>query len=574
MNQPRVKPQLRQRLVDLLTRLYSGDQEPLADRLLTRFAHLPDEGGPAPLTARDCMLVTYADSVGEPLVPPLQILGRFLREHLTDCFNSVHVLPFFPWSSDDGFAVVNFRMVDPQYGSWADIEDLGRDFRPMIDLVINHCSRENLWFADFISDRAPGRDFFLTIDSTMDLSKVVRPRNTPLASQIHTYAGVKQVWTTFSEDQIDLNFRNPLVLEKMVDILARYIEHGARYIRLDAVAYLWKQPGTTCLHLPETHAVVKALRVLLESTGQDVRLITETNVPHEENVSYFGNNDEAHLVYQFSLAPLLLYSYVFEDPSYLKDWAAHLSAPPGDATYLNFIASHDGIGLRPLEGLIPPERVNELVERMHERGGYVTLRKVGEDEEKPYEINISLFSAFGGTLDNLPAYLAAHALLLSFQGVPAIYIHSLLASTNNHKGVEQTGRTRSINRGYWRVDHLEDRLKDPYSPQHNVLEAFKTMLKRRASIRAFAPSAEQWVVRSPDKSFAMMRECLADGGGSRQRVLVLANFASEAQQLFFNSEVLPQGEYLDLLAGHRLPVDPALKLGPFQVVWLDVSHLA
>ena len=567
MNTPTPTASTRQgRLRDLLRELYGeGSGKNLSERLLERVRLLQPTGNPAPLSANEIMLISYADSITEPDVAPLQTLRKFLLEHLDDGFTSLHVLPFFPSSSDDGFAVIDFRSVDPDLGDWEDVKSLAEDFRMMIDLVINHCSRESLWFADFVSDREPGRGYFITVGPVADVSKVTRPRNTPLITNVHTYRGIKQVWTTFSEDQVDLNFSNPEVLVEIVDVLFRYVEHGARYIRLDAVAYLWKTLGTTCLHLRETHLVVKVLRLLLEIAGQEVRLVSETNVPHEENVSYFGNGDEAHIVYQFSLAPLLLYSYVFEDASYLTTWARSLDPPPKGGGYLNFIASHDGIGLRPLEGLMPSDRVQALVERMHERGGFVTLREVSPGVEMPYEINISLFSALGGSLNDLPRYLAAHALLLAFQGVPAIYIHSLLASENDLPGVEQTGRTRSINRGRWELQALQASLEDPYSPQYQVMAAFKNMLGRRASIGAFDPECPQRVLDMPASAFAMERS--APG----QRVLVVASLSSMAQDLRLEKNDLPPGEYMDLLTGNSIEVDPLLPLKAFQVLWLDTS---
>jgi sucrose phosphorylase len=556
-----------QRLLEMLTTLYDpGTAQGLAATLLHRARGLPPRGSPEPVAPDEIMLITYANSIVEPEVPPLETLRRFLLRHLGMGFSSIHVLPFFPSSSDDGFAVIDFRQVDPDLGDWDDVDALAEEFHLMVDLVINHCSRESLWFADFVSDREPGRNFFITVGPVADVSRVTRPRNSPLITNVHTYRGVKQVWTTFSEDQVDLNFANPEVLIEMVDIFFRYVEHGARYIRLDAIAYLWKTLGTTCLHLRETHLVVKILRLLLEASGQPVRLVTETNVPHEENVSYFGSGDEAHIVYQFSLAPLLLYSYVFEDASYLRTWAQSLEPPPDGASYLNFIASHDGIGLRPLEGLMPEERVQALVDRMHERGGFVTLREAEGGIEVPYEINISLFSALGGSLNDLPAYLAAHALLLAFQGVPAIYIHSLLASENDLKGVEQTGRTRSINRGRWTLDTLEARLGDPHCPQYHVMAAFRNMLGRRGAIAAFSPDCPQRILDMPASAFALERR------SADQRVTVVASVSAAAQTIDPGRLELLPGRYTDLLTGNPVEVDPLLQLKPFQVLWLDVPR--
>jgi sucrose phosphorylase len=550
----------RVRLSELLSHLYSADEaERLAVRLL---AHVPKAPRPHVTKRNPCMLITYADTIRAEGEAPLKTLHRFLKLHVADTFGAVHILPFYPSSSDDGFAVIDYRLVDHHFGNWEDIAAIADDYELMFDLVINHCSRESLWFADFVSGRDPGRNYFITLPEESDTSAVVRPRSTPLISAVHTYAGIRHVWNTFSDDQIDLDFSNPAVLEEFVDILFFYLERGARLVRLDAIGFLWKRLGTSCMNLPEVHTVVKILRLLLEAAGSDGRLVSETNVPHEENVSYLGNGDEAHMVYQFSLAPLLLYSYAFGDASYLTTWAARLESAPAGTTFLNFIASHDGIGLRPLEGLVPDQNVTRLVELMHRRGGFVTMRQISDQEQKPYEINISLFSAFGGEEGGSEAYLGAHLVLLSFQGVPALYIHSLLASGNDLNLVEQTGRTRSINRGSLSLAELDQQLADSNSLPSRVLSALRAAIACRNAQPAFASSAEQSVSPSPPGVFVMRRQCPA------QTITVVASMLPEPQSLMLTGMELPPGSYTDLLTEELIEVSAELQLQPFQVLWL------
>ncbi|MEQ8692384.1 MAG: alpha-amylase family glycosyl hydrolase [Pseudomonadales bacterium] len=511
----------------------------------------------------DSMLVCYGDSVCSEDQAPLETLHQFIGKYLGDACGRVHLLPFFPSSSDDGFAVIDYRMVDHHLGGWDDIAALARDYDLMFDLVINHCSRENLWFADFINHREPGRNFFITLPEEVDTSMVARPRSTPLISPVHTYGGIRHVWNTFSADQIDLDFTNPDVLVEFVDILSFYAARGARLVRLDAVGYLWKRLGTTCLNLPETHVVVKILRVLAEQLCPSLRLITETNVPHEENVAYFGDGDEAHLVYQFSLAPLLLYSFVFGDGSYLRQWAAQLDEPPEGTTYLNFIASHDGIGLRPLEGLMPEAEVDRLVDKMHARGGFVTLREVSAHEQKPYEINISLLSAFGGE-PGLGAFLAAHALLLSFQGSPALYIHSMLGTLNDLDLVEQTGRTRSINRRKWQLSELEAHLQAPESLQARTLAGMTHLLTQRNAQPALQATAEQRILPAPEGVFLLQREC------REQSLLVVCSLMDQPQILPADMLQLTAGIYVDRLHEQFIAITTGLPLQPHQVMWLEL----
>ncbi len=554
------------RLLELLNRLYS---RPAAEHLARDLWQRAAQVSATPAAARnDCMLITYADSICSEETPPLQTLARFLRQPrlgLQQSFGRLHLLPFFPSSSDDGFAVVDYRMVDHHLGSWQDVADLAGDFDLMFDLVINHCSRENLWFADFISGREPGRRYFITLPEDSDVGSVARPRSTPLISSVHTYQGIRHVWNTFSDDQIDLDFSNPDVLREFADILFFYVSRGAQLIRLDAIGYLWKRLGTTCLNLPEVHGVVQVLRLLLEAAGTDVKLVTETNVPHDENIAYFGRGDEAHLIYQFSLAPLLLYSFAFQDSSYLTTWAARLAPPPAGAAYLNFIASHDGFGLRPLVGLVPEANVQRLVDLMHQRGGFVTLRDAGGGDSRPYEINISLMSAFGGEA-GLAAYLAAHGLLISFQGTPALYIHSLLGTLNDLDLVEQTGRTRSINRSRWTLPALQAQLADPQSLHARVLAAVTDMLNKRAQQPALQAQAQQVVLPGAPGYFVMRRR----GGG--QTLLVICSLLPRVQQLSISPLGLHAGVYADRFAGVQRHVAQQLMLAPYEVLWLELPE--
>jgi sucrose phosphorylase len=550
-----------QTLRDRLRLLYADEQ---ADALAAELAAMALEARvDRPERPDGAMLITYADTIRDTDESPLRTLSRFLMRHVGAGIGTVHLLPFFPSSSDDGFAVIDYRMVDHHFGSWGDIAALAEHYRLMFDLVINHCSRESLWFADFISGREPGRHFFITLQEESDVSQVVRPRSTPLISAVHTYAGIRHVWNTFSTDQVDLDFTNPEVLKAFVDILLFYLAQGAGLIRLDAIAFLWKRLGTSCTSLPETHAVVQVLRGIVDFCAPDVQLVTETNVPHEENVSYFGDGNEAHVVYQFSLAPLLLYSYVFGDASYLTTWAARLTTPPEGCAYLNFIASHDGIGLRPLEGLIPDADIGRLVDAMHERGGFVTLRDAGGGTQKPYEINISLYSAFD---EQLAPYLAVHTLLLSFQGIPAIYIHSLLATTNDLDLVEQTGRTRSINRGHWQLTDLERLIGDEDSEQARSLGHFRRILDLRAAQPALQAEGAQHICPSPPGAF-LMRRTAPD-----QELVVAASMLPSPQKVPLPGTGLPQGVFLDVLSGREIEVGDELLLAPYEIVWLDVTQ--
>ena len=517
----------------------------------------------------DVILITYGNSVQKADEMPMATLTHFLKERLAEVVNSVHILPFFPYSSDDGFSVIDYYMVNPEWGDWNHVADIAADFDLMIDLVINHCSRENLWFVDYIANREPYSDYFIEVDPATDVSLVTRPRNTPLLTPVHTHRGVRHVWATFSEDQIDLNFANPQVLFEFIKIYLMYIEQGARFIRLDAVAFLWKQIGTTCLHLSQTHEAVKLLRDVVNFVAPEVVVITETNVPVKENLSYFGQSDEAHMVYQFGLPPLVLHALNRGNASFLSDWADAIPPLPEGCSYLNFTASHDGIGVRPVEGLLPEREVQDLIDCMHRFGGFVSMKANSDGTESPYEINITLFDACMGTrrgVDHhqVQRFLCSQAIMLAMQGIPAVYIHSLTASPNDLARVEQTGRTRSINRRIWEKNELDYLLGNPVTHQAEVFTALSRMIKIRRKQPAFHPDARQDVVKINTDLFILIRSC----GESGQRVFAISNVTERILNLPLASLGFMESGLTDLLSLEESVVGDELTLYPYQMVWL------
>ncbi len=522
---------------------------------------------------QDAIMITYGDSILHNEQKPLQTLFEFLTLHLQDSINSIHILPYFPYSSDDGFAVIDYKKVDPMLGDWADIERISQNFHLMTDLVINHVSRENLWFADFINRQLPGLNYFIELPEDTDVSDVVRPRSSPLLVPAHCRDGVRHVWATFGEDQIDVNFANPDILFEFIDILLLYIEKGSRFIRLDAVAFLWKKLNSRCMSLRETHEVVKLVRDIVDVVAPGTVIITETNVPNGENLSYFGNSDEAHMIYQFTLPPLLLHALHHGNSHYLSQWAKDTPRPQKSCTYLNFIASHDGIGLRPAEGILPDDEVATLVDAMHEYGGYVSMRTNQFGEESPYEINIALIDALKGTHKGVDDYqvqrfICAHTIMLALQGIPAIYIHSLIATTNDYLGVEHSGRTRSINRRRWQYEALLEQLNNPSSAHAITFHELKRLLKIRRKHPAFHPDAPQETLAINNHVFAFWRISM----DHQQRILTVNNLTSKIQTLTLPEHPLADGSgvWRDLIERTAIASGTKkIKLYPYQSVWLE-----
>ncbi len=537
----------------LLATIYGGPPDGIMaelDRLVD--AHRSAGPGRRQFDHTDTVLITYGDIVRRPGEAPLRSLADLLETLADGIFSAIHILPFFPWSSDDGFAVVDFRRVDPALGDWSDVGRIGRRFDLMIDLVMNHVSTSSRWFQGFLTDEARFRGYFITVDPHTDLSAVFRPRAQPLLTPFETAAGLKWVWTTFGPDQPDLNYADPRVLMDMIEVLLTYVDHGARIIRLDAVGFLWKQPGTSCLHLSQTHAVVQLLRLVLEEAAPGVALVTETNVPHEDNISYFGDGtNEAHMVYNFSLPPLTLHAFHTGDASVLSSWAGTLEVPTPEVTFFNFLASHDGIGVTPARGWLTDEDVANMADRVRARGGHVSSRTRPDGSEAPYEFNITYLDALGG----LPQLVAAHAIMLAMRGVPAIYFHSLVGSRNWHDGVAQTGRARSINRQKLGADELMAELTDDASEARRAYAQIAHLLSVRRRCLAFHPAGSQTVLESDPAVFALQRRS-PDG----LIVTCLHNVADREVSIATAGGV-------DLVSGEKIGAG-AKTLGPYQVAWI------
>lgn len=524
---------------------------------------------------RDVVCITYGDSITREGEPGLVTLRRFLQEQLGNAVSGVHVLPFSPFSSDDGFSVIDYYALRAELGTWADLQRLAQDYKVMGDVVLNHCSAESEWFQQFLKGEEPGKDYFMAADPKADWSKVVRPRATPLLTKVKTVDGEKHVWCTFSPDQVDLNFANPQVLLECLRIIRYYLDQGVKWFRLDAVGFLWKQEGTSCMHLPQTHEIIRLLRLLIEHASPDAVVITETNVPNHENISYFGNGNEAHLIYNFSLPPLLLNSLLTGSSQHLRTWLTTMPPAQYGRAYLNFIASHDGIGLRPTEGLLSDGERDQLMETMRGFGGEISMRRTPEGEEKPYEINISLFNALQGTVDgaageadefHLQRFLCAHTMVLAMEGIPAFYIHNFLATENDHALREKTGRARSINRHQWSEEELKEQLDDPESLRARVLAGLREQILIRQRQAAFHPNATQYTLQLEDHFFGVWRQ----NHRRDQSIFAVTNITAEPQQLDLSQlNLIDSDSWYELLGGSEIRERTSvLKLRPYQSVWI------
>jgi len=519
----------------------------------------------------DIMAITYGDSIQTLGEKPLKTLKNTLDSYLKDSVSMVHILPYYPYSSDGGFAVKDYDLINPDLGSWDEINEISEDYRIMADLVVNHCSSEHPWFESFCRGEPEYADFFVQALPTDDLSKVVRPRTSPLLRVTHTPEGEKYVWCTFSHDQIDLNFANPDVLVEVMRLIAFYIEQGASIFRLDAIGFLWKKMGTSCMHLPETHMAIQLMRALIECRLPNAIVITETNVPKKENLTYFGNANEAHMVYNFSLPPLLINAMLTGSAKHLKTWM--MSMPPAQmgTCYLNFIASHDGVGVRPAEGLLDPEELQNMIYALQSFGARVSWRTGLNGEKHPYEINVALIDAFKGTESGVDGFqvermLCAHAIAIALEGVPAIYVHSFFATENDYKGMEETDHNRDINRHKWDLSELAEKLDDESSLNAKVLSGLNRLIGIRKRQPAFHPNATQFTLHLPETLFGFWRQSLMRD----QSIFVINNVTNRPQILnLAQLNLIDMDEWKELISGEEIQdLFGEIVLRPYQTVWI------
>lgn len=554
---------LGRRIAPLVAELYPDAADEVVSALLDLAEswrpRLSSAGQPRP-DESTAYLITYGDSFRRAGEAPLHTLAGVLREHIGDVISDVHLLPIYPWTSDDGFGVLDHREVNPALGTWDDVADLRREYSLALDFVANHISSSSLWFRGWLARDERYAGYFLDPGPEFDLSHVVRPRTTPL---VHEYprpdGSTARAWTTFGEDQVDVDPSTPAVLLELTDILLGYLAHGATTVRLDAIGYLWKESGTSCIHLPQTHAIIRIWRALVDELAPGTLLLTETNVPHADNITYFGDgDDEANMVYQFALPPLVLHAFVTGRATALAAWARSVGPVSDTATWFNFLASHDGIGLRPTEGLLTDDDRALLVERTLARGGRVSMARRPDGSEGVYELNTNYLEALVDPDDPDPDAsavvrgLAAHAILLSVVGVPAIYLHSLFGSEQDHQGVQESDIARRINREVLDADRLREELRVS-GRRVGMLEGLRAMLGVRRGAAAFSPFAAQEIVSLDERVLVIRR-----AAGTADEVVAVVNVSDATVDL-------PSLGGTDLLTG---ATHDGLRLGPFGYVWL------
>ena len=519
----------------------------------------------------DIFLISYGDSIVSAKDKKLKTLKNFVDEFLKPHFSNIHILPFFPFDSDDGFSITDYKKVRDDLGNWEDISLLSKDYRVMADIVINHASKQSEYFQEFIRGNFEYKDFFISLDEDEGFEEVVRPRSSDLFQEIEISNQKKYLWCTFSHDQIDLNFKNPDVLLFFIKLIYIYLKHGIKVFRLDAVAFLWKEKGTNCLNLPQTHEVVKLFRTLLDHYNNNTLLITETNLPNLENLSYFGNGDEANAIYNFTLPPLLLWTLLMGDSTALRKWTMSMPPAKEHTTYFNFIASHDGIGLRPTENILTDQERDTLIEIVKEFGGVISNRKKPDATETVYELNTTLLDAMKGTfkgIDHMQVerFLACHAIMLSLEGIPAFYIHSVLGTTNDYELMKKNSQNRSINRKSWDFDEIKNKLHDGKSINNQVYSSIINLIKIRKKQPAFHPNAIQFTFNLGKNFFGIWRQSL----DKKQSIFSVTNVTNIFQYLDLTEMNLIESEkWWELISNREIDnIKSTIALKAYQTVWI------
>lgn len=508
----------------------------------------------------DVFLITYGDQFYTDGEVRLATFQKMYQKFFSDTFPIVHFLPFFPYSSDDGFSVIDYEQVNPEIGDWADVQVMNREARLMFDFVCNHMSAKSNWFKGYLENQPIYDDFFIDVDPETDLSMVIRPRTSPLLSEFTDADGkTRHVWTTFSDDQVDLNFANPKVLLRMIDVLLFYVDQGADFVRLDAVGFLWKQLGTSSIHLTETHKVIQLFRSIIDEVAPGMVLITETNVPHKDNINYLGDGtNEAQMVYQFPLPPLVLHAIRSSNTTYLQQWASEVHPPTVETSFFNFLASHDGIGMNPIRGIIDEEEILALVADLEKEGALVNYKQNPDGSFSPYEINTTYIDALSNQADEddlrVKRFMLAHSILLTIVGIPAVYIQSILGGRNYYDGVEETGANRTINREKYEASEICDSLLEVGSLRNRVYRELQELIQLRRSESAFHPNHSMRVLATSGTTFGIVRN---------EEVYALHNMSDQAQAV-----TLEAGTYINLLTKNECRIGQEVILEPYQFVWL------
>jgi len=436
-------------------------------------------------------LITYPDSLGGNLLT----LHYVLRKHLRDAVGGVHILPFYPSSADRGFAPITHDEVDPQFGSWVDIEKIGADFDLTVDFMVNHISRQSPFFQDYLEngDLSEYADMFLGFHkfgpdgiSDEDLAKVYTRKPRPPYLEIQRPDGSNErVWCTFDYEQIDLDWASPLTRAVMRNSLIRLGRSSAKMIRLDAFAYTTVEIGTNCFFRePAVWELLDWLKDCVQPFGADV--LPEV---HEAHGYQLKLSEHDHWCYDFALPMLVLHTLYHHTGKRLREWLA--ICPRKQITTLD---THDGIGIVDVANLMSQEEIDSTMEGLFEQGSNAKKIYSGPEYQNLdiYQINCTYYSALNHDDD---AYIAARAIQFFAPGIPQVYYVGWLAGENDTDLVELTRNGRDINRHNYTIEEVAEQVQRP------VVQRLMKLMRFRSSHPAF--NGDFSIIDTPDHELAL-----------------------------------------------------------------------
>lgn len=441
------------------------------------------------------MLITYADSMGKNINELHSILKKYYSKEI----GGVHILPFFPSSADRGFAPICYDKVDDTFGTFEDIEKLGKDYYLMFDFMVNHISAQSKYFQDYLKNKEKSeyKDFFINYkdfwengeptQEQVDMIYKRKPR-APYIEAEFADGSCEKVWCTFCEQQIDLDVSKKKTRAFIKETLENMCRHGAAVIRLDAFAYAIKKADTSCFFIePEIWDLLYDIENIVKQNGGEI--LPEI---HEHYTIPMKIADKGFWIYDFALPVLVLHALYNHTGKYLKNWLE--KCPMKQFTTLD---THDGIGIVDVKDLLPDEEIEKVKEQMYCQGANV--KKIYSSEAynnlDVYQVNTTYYSALGNNDD---AYLLARAIQFFAPGIPQVYYVGLLAGTNDIALMERTKNGRDINRHYYTMDDVKN------EQERDVVKKLKELMQLRNTHPAFNLDGEIFI-ESNDENLVIVR---------------------------------------------------------------------
>jgi glycosidase len=578
------------------------------------------------------VLICYGDHLWsrDPNLTPLQALGAFCRQHFSEpefAHLTLHLLPIYqsPYK-DGGFDVADPFAVNPKMGTWADVRAIRQHFQVALDFVANHLSTASAWFTRYMQDDPLYQDFFIGFDDEATvrrlerevLPQIYRPRpHNPFIPVTKPDGATRWVYMTFSDHQADVNYQNPFVFLKMMEVLLFYILQGVSLIRLDAIPYLWKEWGTSCAHHPKTHALLSLFRLAVDMVNPAVKLLAESMEPLADSLRYLSTTEQAkaHIAYNFVPCGLIPYTLLTEDASVFQRNLQQFRPPGAEVDWAVVCGvTHDGSSLNPCrapqsivgEAVLQEEQINTIARyytasgdqeiatrsalapehphhiradfRQHfsaihrEQPRFVNYKAITDEDGQRQQIVYEAISTYASLFRQNPdQIIAALAMALGLPGIPFTYFTLPFAVLNDYTAYLETGNPRELNRGRVLLEDLLQDLTDQGTLAHQVFCRYKQLLRLRASHPAFHPHGSLIPITTTNAAILSFLRISVD---RTQQIMIVQNVSSRIQNVtihLHNHVLNTTVACVDIISEKSFPVKAqtlALRLEPFALLWL------